>query len=777
MDVSKAIRIWTKQSSGADMAPAADLVGGAKMSEGVPQRLAWYLESLTKEQLKEFQQQLHDQILYKHQLCRGKVVATTQPEKVDSIEMASRLVAQYGEQQAWDLVLQTWKQMGLSELCARALKEATFGIRFSWGPFKNTSWLIFFSCLKVTETLKKLDLRGNFLSGSAVQSLCEVLKCNNCHLETVCLADCGLTAEKCKDLAHGLSTTWSLTVLNLSLNNIEDTGAQHLFQQLGQTCYNLQQLVLVNCGLTSACCQDLASMFKGCPRLKILNMHENDLGDLGGRLLCEGLRQATCQLHLLCLDRNKFSEEVKKMLKNMNLEEPLKFEVSWRPSLTIPEETPSKGEMDNEMSPLKWQTPESEKCSAQAVRMVTFSLYSETPEDHPVKPLGTEDGSRGQTEHVASEVIDKYRSLYRVHFPMAGFYSWNNTGFSFVVRRPVTIEIQFCSWKEILDQIVPQHSWMVAGPLFNIKAEPGAVAAVYIPHFVDLQGKNVDKSCFRVAHIKWEGIFLEAPTRVESHYAVVENPSFFPMVLLRKVHAVLRIPIISSVLLYHHHQHEEVTFHLYLIPNDCSIRKAIDDEEKKFQFVQLHKPPPLTPLYMGSRYTVSGSEEMEIIPQELELCYRNPGEAQLFSELHVGHFRSSFRLYLREKEEGTLVWEALVKPGDLRPEATLVPPCDTEAPGLLHFMDQHRGQLVARVTSVDSVLDKLYGRVLNDEQYERVRAEPINPNKMRMLFSFSNSWDRACKDQLLQALKDTHPHLIKELQEKESRGSSPYCEP
>ena len=40
-------------------------------------------------------------------------------------------------------------------------------------------------------------------------------------------------------------------------------------------------------------------------------------------------------------------------------------------------------------------------------------------------------------------------------------------------------------------QAVPQHSWMVAGPLFNIKAEPGAVAAVYIPHFVDLQGKQV----------------------------------------------------------------------------------------------------------------------------------------------------------------------------------------------------------------------------------------------------------------------------------------------
>ncbi|EPQ10220.1 NACHT, LRR and PYD domains-containing protein 1 [Myotis brandtii] len=54
---------------------------------------------------------------------------------------------------------------------------------------------------------------------------------------------------------------------------------------------------------------------------------------------------------------------------------------------------------------------------------------------------------------------------------------------------PVTIEIEFCAWDQFLDRIVPWHSWMVAGPLFDIKAEPGAVAAVYLPHFIALQGE------------------------------------------------------------------------------------------------------------------------------------------------------------------------------------------------------------------------------------------------------------------------------------------------
>lgn len=41
------------------------------------------------------------------------------------------------------------------------------------------------------------------------------------------------------------------------------------------------------------------------------------------------------------------------------------------------------------------------------------------------------------------------------------------------------------------------------------------------------------------------------------------------------VHTALRfIPITSTVLLYHYLQPEEVTFHLYLIPSDCSIQKV-----------------------------------------------------------------------------------------------------------------------------------------------------------------------------------------------------------
>ncbi|KAI4533202.1 hypothetical protein MG293_016221 [Ovis ammon polii] len=562
-------------------------------------------------------------------------------------------------------------------------------VLLSWVPATEARWQVLCSVLQVTGNLKELDLSGNFLSRSAVQSLGEALRCPGCQLETLRLA---------------------------------------------------------GCGLTSGCCQDLASVLRVSPRLTELNLLQNDLDDLGVRLLCEGLRHPSCQLMFLWLDQTQLSKEVTEMLRALERE---------KPQLLVSRMCHGGSETGTEGS------------SPQAAQARPFCPSSPTPPGNEhMESLGTEDNLWGPTGPVATEVVDEERSLYRVHLPVAGFYHWPNTGLRFEVRGPATVEIEFCAWDQFLSRNFPQHSWLAAGPLFDIKAEPGAVAAVFLPHFVAFRGNDVDISQFQVAHFKEEGMLLEKPVRVTPCYAVLENPSFSPMgVLLRMVHTALRfIPITSTVLLYHYLQPEEVTFHLYLIPSDCSIqkvairaRKAIDDEEKKFQFVRIHKPPPLTPLYMGSRYIVSGSEKLEILPEELELCYRSPRESQLFSEFYVRHLRSGIRLQIRSKKDGTVVWEALVKPAS---------PDSPAALRLRHFVDRYREQLVARVTSVEPVLDKLHGLVLSEEQYEGVRAEATAPGQMRKLFGFSRSWDWACKDRLYQALKETHPHLIMELWEK-----------
>ncbi|XP_014385276.1 PREDICTED: apoptosis-associated speck-like protein containing a CARD [Myotis brandtii] len=81
-----------------------------------------------------------------------------------------------------------------------------------------------------------------------------------------------------------------------------------------------------------------------------------------------------------------------------------------------------------------------------------------------------------------------------------------------------------------------------------------------------------------------------------------------------------------------------------------------------------------------------------------------------------------------------------------------------------HFVDRHREALIQRVTDVNGVLDALYGSILREEQYQAVRAEATNPDKMRKLFSFAPAWNLACKDRLLQALRVTQPYLVDDLE-------------
>ncbi|XP_060029091.1 apoptosis-associated speck-like protein containing a CARD [Erinaceus europaeus] len=97
------------------------------------------------------------------------------------------------------------------------------------------------------------------------------------------------------------------------------------------------------------------------------------------------------------------------------------------------------------------------------------------------------------------------------------------------------------------------------------------------------------------------------------------------------------------------------------------------------------------------------------------------------------------------------------------PAALGAPPRTAAAPGP-HFVDKHRAALIARVTCVDAVLDALYGQVLSDGQYQEVRAASTSQEKMRTLFSFSPAWNRACKDLLLQALREAQPYLLEDLE-------------
>ncbi|KAM9226267.1 LOW QUALITY PROTEIN: caspase recruitment domain-containing protein 8-like [Dugong dugon] len=360
--------------------------------------------------------------------------------------------------------------------------------------------------------------------------------------------------------------------------------------------------------------------------------------------------------------------------------------------------------------------------------------------------------------NVDVELTDKSLNRYSVHFPTAGWYLWPATGLGFGVREAVTVTISFESWGQHLDLDLQQDErWMVAGPLFDITAEPGGgIAKIHLPHFISFQGDEVDISWFQVAHFKDEGMVLEQPTQVEPFYAILENLSFSLMgILLPASGTRLLVPITSTTLIYYHPHPEAIKFHVYLIPSDCTITKGKDGQEDRFHGVRLQTSSQVKPLNFGSCYVVSGCAHLEIVPK-LKLSYRSPGEIQPFSKVYAGKMKKLIQLKITDKRFGNLVWESLVKPVDVQLGAASAPPAFSGAA----LVKEHHRQLQARMGDLGGVLDDLQdSEVLTENEKELVEQAQIwqrmNTTLLRMV---ENKVDQAL-ELLYRSLKERDPYL------------------
>ncbi|XP_072321664.1 protein NLRC3-like [Eucyclogobius newberryi] len=99
----------------------------------------------------------------------------------------------------------------------------------------------------------------------------------------------------------------SLTLLDLSLNDLQDSGVEQLCDGLKSAPCRLKTLSLSFCGLTNSICGPLASVLSSSS-LTHLDLSLNDLQDSGVELLCDGLKSAPCRLETLRLSRCLVSE-------------------------------------------------------------------------------------------------------------------------------------------------------------------------------------------------------------------------------------------------------------------------------------------------------------------------------------------------------------------------------------------------------------------------------------------------------------------------------------
>ncbi|XP_069461448.1 ribonuclease inhibitor-like isoform X2 [Ambystoma mexicanum] len=151
------------------------------------------------------------------------------------------------------------------------------------------------SVLRINQSLTELDLSDNQVGDSGMILLCEGFKHPNCKVPRLRLWMCPLTGSCCAALSSVLSGGGSLTELILSYSPLGDSGLKHLCEGLKHPCCKLKKLALIHCGFTSASSADLASVFSTNHSLIELDVADNKIGDAGVRHLCKGLKQHGCE--------------------------------------------------------------------------------------------------------------------------------------------------------------------------------------------------------------------------------------------------------------------------------------------------------------------------------------------------------------------------------------------------------------------------------------------------------------------------------------------------
>uniref|UniRef100_A0A3B4FL37 NACHT domain-containing protein n=1 Tax=Pundamilia nyererei TaxID=303518 RepID=A0A3B4FL37_9CICH len=174
--------------------------------------------------------------------------------------------------------------------------------RLSTNELTPAHWsALVFILLSSEENLDVFDLKKYSASEEALLRLLPVVKTSS----TALLSDCKLTDRSCLFLANVFnSPLCNLVELDLSNNNLQDSGVISLCAGLQNPNCQLKTLRLDQNSLTSACCQDLSSVLSTQSSLRTLSLNYNKLQDSAVKLLSDGLSSPQCKLQILGLERN-----------------------------------------------------------------------------------------------------------------------------------------------------------------------------------------------------------------------------------------------------------------------------------------------------------------------------------------------------------------------------------------------------------------------------------------------------------------------------------------
>ncbi|XP_070850218.1 NLR family CARD domain-containing protein 3-like [Chaetodon trifascialis] len=188
----------------------------------------------------------------------------------------------------------------LNELNDRSLvdqiQQSLSSGKFSTDKLSPAQWsALVFILLSSEKDLEVFDLKKFSASEEALLRLLPVVKASNKAL----LSGCNLSERSCEVLSSVLRSP-SLRELDLSNNNLQDSGVKLLFAGLKSPHCALETLRLSGCLITEEGCVSLASALRSNPsHLRELDLSYNHPGDSGVKLLSAGLEDPHWRLDTL----------------------------------------------------------------------------------------------------------------------------------------------------------------------------------------------------------------------------------------------------------------------------------------------------------------------------------------------------------------------------------------------------------------------------------------------------------------------------------------------
>ncbi|XP_051992368.1 NACHT, LRR and PYD domains-containing protein 3-like [Xyrauchen texanus] len=160
-----------------------------------------------------------------------------------------------------------------------------------------------------SSSLRELDLSNNDLQDSGVKLLSDALKSPHCTLDILRFEACRFTDQCCESLSSFLQSSKSLRELDLSNNDLQDSGVKLLSDALKSPHCILEILSFAACRFTDQCCESLSSVLQASKSMRELDLSNNDLQDSGVKLLSDALRNPHCTLEILRLSGCMVTEE------------------------------------------------------------------------------------------------------------------------------------------------------------------------------------------------------------------------------------------------------------------------------------------------------------------------------------------------------------------------------------------------------------------------------------------------------------------------------------